>query len=61
MFPRDVFEKVGTYDETLTSSEDFDIHYRTLLKYNCGVLKSTGFYRRLHDSNMTANPIKNVH
>ena len=58
MFPRYVFENVGTYDENLTSSEDFDIHYRTLLRYNCGIINSTGFYRRLHDSNMTGNPLK---
>jgi glycosyltransferase involved in cell wall biosynthesis len=58
MFPRDVFEEVGTYDEALTSSEDFDIHYRTLLSHDCGIIKNTGFHRRLHNANMTSNPIK---
>lgn len=58
MFPRDVFEKVGGFDEALTSSEDFDINYRTLLNFDCGIINSIGFYRRLHEDNMTANPVK---
>lgn len=58
MFPREVFSTIGKFDEALTSSEDFDINYRTLLEFDCGIINELGFYRRLHGENMTANPVK---
>ncbi|MGH7146338.1 MAG: glycosyltransferase family 2 protein, partial [Nitrospiraceae bacterium] len=60
MFRREVYAQVAGYDENLNASADFDFHYRVATRFNTGVLDEIGFYRRLHDANMTGNLPKSL-
>jgi len=41
------------FDESLLASEDFDLIYRTARAAAIGVIDEVGFFRRVHDSNMS--------
>lgn len=55
MIRRSALDLAGGFDETLRSSEDFDLAYRLALSSPVGVLKRIGVRRRLHAGNKTGN------
>ena len=59
IFKKNLIEKLGGYDEFLKASEDYDLHYRVATISKIAISKKIGFYRRLHDDNMSEN-IENI-
>ena len=55
LFRRQVIDNMGGYDESLKASEDYDFHYRMAMKSRIGILNKVGFYRRMHNSNMSTH------
>jgi glycosyltransferase involved in cell wall biosynthesis len=55
VFPRWALDRVGTYDERLGGSEDFEFHYRLASTYAIGVINEVGYHRRLHPGSMNAD------
>lgn len=60
LFRRSIIEKVGLFDESLPSLEDWDFHTRCALKNaiydHIGYLPNTKTLIRIHNSNMSQNP-----
>ena len=53
---RSALEKVGLFDESLKSSEDYDLWLRFLLKgFKIGLLREPLAYYRLHSTQMSTN------
>jgi glycosyltransferase involved in cell wall biosynthesis len=52
---RPVVEKVGGYDETLTSSEDFEFQFRVASSCSIGILPEIHWHKRQHPLNMSAH------
>lgn len=53
MYRRELFERVGPYDETLPVAPDCDFHFRALKSVSIPVLRVPVFDRRLHASNLS--------
>lgn len=53
--PRAVFEGVGGFDETLSTSADWDLYYRIAERYRVGFVPETLVRYRVHDANMHRN------
>lgn len=52
---KSMLEKVGLFDQTLSSSEDDNLYFRLALNYMFFALQEPVFYRRKHTQNITAN------
>jgi glycosyltransferase involved in cell wall biosynthesis len=52
---RRVVEKVGGYDESLPSSEDFEFQFRVASSCSIGILPEIHWYKRQHPLNMSAH------
>ncbi|MBL82633.1 MAG: hypothetical protein CMG90_01990 [Marinobacter sp.] len=55
IFPTTIIRSVGGFDETLKACEDFHLIYRVMMHGPAIISPYTGFYRRLHDSNMSSD------
>jgi glycosyltransferase involved in cell wall biosynthesis len=58
LYPREVFNKIGAFDEGLTSLEDWDFHIRCLnagFKFHHYYKKHSLTLIRLHEASMTSN------
>jgi len=55
LLEKSMLEKVGRFDQTLSSSEDDDLYFRLALNYKFFALQEPVFYRRRHTENITAN------
>ena len=55
LLEKSMLEKVGRFDQTLSSSEDDDLYFRLALNYKFHALQEPVFYRRRHTENITAN------
>jgi GT2 family glycosyltransferase len=56
VFRREVFDKVGTFDETLRYSEDHDWFLRAREQgVSINIIEKVTLYYRLHEQNMTRN------
>jgi glycosyltransferase involved in cell wall biosynthesis len=53
LYPRETFERVGPYDETLAAAPDCDFHFRLLALAAVPVLDVGAFARRLHGANLS--------
>lgn len=53
IYRREVFDRVGLYDESLPAAPDCDFHFRLLKSAEIPVLKVPVFDRRLHGSNLS--------
>jgi glycosyltransferase involved in cell wall biosynthesis len=53
LYRREVFDRVGLYDEALPAAPDCDFHFRLLKTAEIPVLSVPVFDRRLHASNMS--------
>lgn len=53
LYRRDLFDRVGFYDETLPVAPDCDFHFRVLKTVSIPVLRLPVFDRRLHGSNLS--------
>ncbi len=52
---RRVVEKVGGYDESLMSSEDFEFQFRVALSCSIGIIPEIHWHKRQHSLNMSAH------
>jgi glycosyltransferase involved in cell wall biosynthesis len=55
MIRREVVAAVGTFDETLKASEDFDFVYRVAAAFPVALIPRIGWYKRLHAASMSSN------
>jgi len=55
MIPRTVFNKVEGFDETLSTSADWDLYFRISSAYSVGFIGEPLLRYRLHGSNMHSN------
>lgn len=53
LYRREVFDRVGLYDEDLPAAPDCDFHFRLLKSVEIPVLRVPVFDRRLHGSNLS--------
>ena len=53
LYRRELFERVGFYDETLPVAPDCDFHFRLLKTVSVPILRAPVFDRRLHGSNLS--------
>jgi len=53
LYRREVFDRVGTYDESLPVAPDCDFHFRLLKNIEIPILKIPVFERRIHGSNLS--------
>lgn len=53
LYRREVFDRVGPYDESLPVAPDCDFHFRLLKSVEIPVLKVPVFDRRLHGGNLS--------
>ena len=53
LYRRDLFDRVGPFDETLPVAPDCDFHFRLLKKVDIPILKIPVFDRRIHGSNLS--------
>ena len=53
VYRREVFDRVGFYDETLPVAPDCDFHFRLLKSVDIPVLKVPVFDRRIHGGNLS--------
>jgi glycosyltransferase involved in cell wall biosynthesis len=55
MVRREVIDKVGGFDESLNSSEDFEFQFRVASCFSIGIIPEIHWYKRQHPSNMSAH------
>lgn len=55
MVRRGVIDRVGGFDESLTSSEDFEFQFRVASCFSIGIIPEIHWYKRQHPSNMSAH------
>ena len=55
MVRRGVIDKVGGFDESLNSSEDFEFQFRVASCFSIGIIPEVHWYKRQHPSNMSAH------
>ncbi|HMO80754.1 MAG TPA: glycosyltransferase [Pyrinomonadaceae bacterium] len=55
MIPRKVFDKVGGFDDSLSTSADWDIYFRISSSFPVGFVDEPLLKYRLHGSNMHSN------
>ncbi|MDD5304238.1 MAG: glycosyltransferase family A protein [Elusimicrobia bacterium] len=53
LYRREVFERVGLYDEALTAAPDCDFHFRLLKAASIPILPVPVFDRRIHGANLS--------
>ncbi len=53
LYRREVFDRVGLYDESLAVAPDCDFHFRVLKAMEIPILKAAIFDRRIHGSNLS--------
>ena len=53
LYRREIFDRVGFYDETLLAAPDCDFHFRLLKSIEIPILKIPVFDRRIHGSNLS--------
>lgn len=53
LYRREVFERMGPYDESLAVAPDCDFHFRVLKTMEIPILKAAIFDRRIHGSNLS--------
>jgi glycosyltransferase involved in cell wall biosynthesis len=53
LYRREVFDRIGGYDETLRYAEDCDFHFRLLRTTEIPILGIRTFERRIHSRNLT--------
>ena len=53
LYRREVFDRVGFYDEALPVAPDCDFHFRLLKRASVPILPVPVFDRRLHDANLS--------
>lgn len=55
MVPRALFDEAGGFDETLSTSADWDFYYRLARRYRVGFVEDVLLGYRIHGSNMHSN------
>jgi glycosyltransferase involved in cell wall biosynthesis len=55
MIPRRVFDDVGGFDESLSTSADWDLYFRIGFAFSVGFIRQPLLKYRLHSSNMHSN------
>jgi glycosyltransferase involved in cell wall biosynthesis len=55
MIPRALFKDIGGFDETLSTSADWDLYYRLARKHRVGFIVDALVGYRIHGSNMHSN------
>ncbi|WP_412535853.1 glycosyltransferase family A protein [Marinobacter sp. MIT932201] len=55
LFRTSVVKAIGGFDEALKACEDFHLIYRVAMQAPIIINPNTGFYRRLHDTNMSSD------
>ncbi len=55
MIPRSVFDALGGFDERLSTSADWDLYFRTAIRYAVGFVAEPLLKYRVHSSNMHSN------
>jgi glycosyltransferase involved in cell wall biosynthesis len=58
MVRRQFLEVEAGFEPTLTACEDFHFYYRHARHTPVGIINKVGMLRRLHDGNMTADPLR---
>lgn len=58
MMRRTLLEVEAAFEPTLTACEDFHFYYRLARHCPVGVINKVGMMRRLHDANMTSEPLR---
>jgi glycosyltransferase involved in cell wall biosynthesis len=58
MIRREVLGLVPAFSSELQVGEDFHYYYRVARSYAVGLVNHVGFLRRLHDRNITGDPIR---
>jgi glycosyltransferase involved in cell wall biosynthesis len=53
LYRREVFDRIGLYDETLPVAPDCDFHFRALKTMDIPMLKVPLFDRRIHENNLS--------
>jgi glycosyltransferase involved in cell wall biosynthesis len=55
LYRREVIEEIGGFDPELKACEDFHLYYRVALKWHIGVMRKLGYWRRIHQNNLSSN------
>jgi glycosyltransferase involved in cell wall biosynthesis len=58
MIRRNILEVEAGFEPTLRACEDFHFYYRLARHGQVGVINELGMLRRLHEDNMTSNPLR---
>src|SRR6266852_8386571 len=61
MIRREVLSLVPSFSTEMQVGEDFHYYYRVARHFGVGVVNHVGSLRRLHDTNMTGNPLRMLH
>jgi len=55
LYRRAVVEEIGGFDPELKACEDFHFYYQVALRRPIGVMRKLGYWRRLHQNNLSSN------
>jgi glycosyltransferase involved in cell wall biosynthesis len=55
LYRREVIEEIGGFDPELKACEDFHLYYRVALRWPIGVMRKLGYWRRIHQNNLSGN------
>lgn len=55
LFRTEIVKRLGGFDESLKACEDFHLIYRVAMRGPCILNSRIGFYRRMHDGNMSSD------